>query len=61
MGQVIADSMEAFASVSFLLFTFIMVFTILGLHVFGDLTLETSPNLDFRDFTHASITVFQVR
>jgi hypothetical protein len=59
MGEVLAESMAAFASVTFLVFMFIVVFTILGLHIFGDLHLDiVNPN--FNTFMNSFVTVFQV-
>lgn len=59
MGEVLSDSMDAFIAVTFLVFMFIIVFTTLGLHMFGDLILDIEPN--FNTFMNSFITVFQVR
>lgn len=59
MGEVLSESLEAFIAVTFLVLMFIVVFTTLGLHMFGDLQLEpVSPN--FTTFMNAFLTVFQV-
>jgi hypothetical protein len=59
MGEVLADSLESFLAVSLLLAMFVGVFTILGLHLFGDLELDIK-NPNFSNFTNSTITVFQV-
>ena len=60
LGEVLMDSVDSFLAVSFLCALFLVVFTILGLHVFGDLVLDIeSPN--FHGFYQAFLTTFQVR
>lgn len=53
------ESVESFLAVSFLCALFLMVFTILGLHIFGDLMLDIkTPN--FHGFFESFLTVFQL-
>lgn len=59
LGEVLLDSLESFGAVSFLCLLFLLVFSILGLHLFGEIQLDiTFPN--FNSFFNAFITVFQV-
>lgn len=59
LGEVLLDSLESFGAVSFLCLLFLLVFSILGLHLFGEIELDiTFPN--FNSFFNAFITVFQV-
>lgn len=53
------DSMDSFLAVSFLCALFLVVFTILGLHVFGDLILDIETS-NFHGFFQSFLTVFQV-
>ena len=60
LGEVLMESAGSFLAVSFLCLLFLMVFTILGLHMFGDLVLDiVSPN--FHGFYQSFLTTFQVR
>lgn len=59
LGEVLLESMESFGAVSILCLLFLIVFTILGLHLFGEVELDIGfPN--FNSFFNAFITVFQV-
>lgn len=53
------DSADSFLAVLFLCVLFVVLFTILGLHIFGDLLLDIeSPN--FHGFFQSFLTTFQV-
>ena len=59
LAEVLQESMLAFVAVTFLMLIFLIVWTILGLHMFGSLTLDSVyPN--FNTFMNSFMAVFQV-
>jgi Ion transport protein len=59
LGEVLLASFESFGAVSCLCLLFLTIFSILGLHLFGDIQLDIGfPN--FSSFFDSFITVFQV-
>jgi hypothetical protein len=71
IGEIILSSLSSFMSIAALLFLFLLVFSIVGLHVFGGLRDPASfvygvddPQLggraNFDSFYHSTLLVFQV-
>jgi|TARA_B100001142_G_scaffold282305_1_gene294603 hypothetical protein len=72
IGEVILSSLSSFISIAALLFLFLLVFAIVGLHVFGGLRDPDSfrygiddpqfgGRASFDSFYHSTLLTFQVR